>query len=48
MQEFPEIDRSAWLPVPEARTALARGQVPFLDRLMAHLAQTGPDGEPHG
>jgi predicted NUDIX family NTP pyrophosphohydrolase len=48
MQEFPEIDRSAWLPVPEARTALARGQVPFLDRLTAHLARTGPDGEPHG
>src|SRR4051794_4865778 len=37
MQEFPEIDRSAWLPVADARIALVKGQVPFLDRLTAHL-----------
>ena len=43
MQEFPEIDRSAWLPVSDARIALVGGQVPFLDRLMAHLTRTGPD-----
>ena len=39
IQEFPEIDRSAWLPVSDARIALVAGQVPFLDRLMAHLAE---------
>ena len=47
MQEFPEIDRSAWLPVSDARIALVGGQVLFLDRLMAHLATTGPSEEPH-
>jgi predicted NUDIX family NTP pyrophosphohydrolase len=41
MQEFPEIDRSAWLPVPDAREALVKGQVPFLDRLLAHLTDQG-------
>ena len=34
MQEFPEIDRSAWFPVAEARAKLVKGQVPFLDRLL--------------
>ena len=38
IQEFPEIDRAAWLPVGEARTKLVRGQVPLLDRLLAALA----------
>ena len=38
VQEFPEIDRSAWLPLPQARIALVSGQVPFLDRLVAALA----------
>jgi predicted NUDIX family NTP pyrophosphohydrolase len=37
MQEFPEIDRAAWFPVEEARTKLATGQVPFLDRLLEAL-----------
>src|SRR3712207_3073278 len=36
-QEFPEIDRAAWLPVEEARTKLVRGQLPLLDRLLAVL-----------
>jgi predicted NUDIX family NTP pyrophosphohydrolase len=39
MQEFPEIDRSAWLSLAEAREALVKGQVPLLDRLAAHLGQ---------
>jgi predicted NUDIX family NTP pyrophosphohydrolase len=39
VQEFPEIDRSAWVPIQRARIALVSGQVPFLDRLMAHLSQ---------
>ena len=38
IQEFPEIDRAAWVPVDEARTKLVRGQVPLLDRLIAALA----------
>ena len=38
LQEFPEIDRAAWLPVDEARTKLVRGQVPLLDRLLELLA----------
>ncbi len=37
LQEFPEIDRAAWLPVEEARAKLVRGQVPLLDRLLAAL-----------
>ena len=38
VQEFPEIDRAAWVTVEEARTKLVRGQVPLLDRLLAALA----------
>jgi predicted NUDIX family NTP pyrophosphohydrolase len=37
VQEFPEIDRAAWLGVDEARVRLVKGQVPFLDRLVALL-----------
>ena len=37
VQQFPEIDRAAWLPVEQARQALVTGQVPFLDRLLARL-----------
>jgi predicted NUDIX family NTP pyrophosphohydrolase len=40
-QEFPEIDRSAWFPVDLAREKLVKGQVPFLDRLLAALADGG-------
>jgi len=35
IREFPEVDRVAWTPVPAARTKLLKGQVPFLDRLLA-------------
>ena len=38
IQEFPEIDRAAWMPVEAARTKLVRGQVPLLDRLLTALA----------
>jgi len=41
LQEFPEIDRSAWFPLAEARSKLVKGQVPFLDRLIEQLP--GPD-----
>ncbi|WP_369139057.1 NUDIX domain-containing protein [Modestobacter versicolor] len=39
VQEFPEIDRSAWFPVATAREKLVKGQVPFLDRLLAALGR---------
>jgi predicted NUDIX family NTP pyrophosphohydrolase len=35
VQEFPEIDRAAWFGVDEARAKLVKGQLPFLDRLVA-------------
>ncbi|TYP90776.1 NUDIX domain-containing protein [Blastococcus xanthinilyticus] len=38
VQEFPEIDRAAWFDVGTARTKLVKAQLPFLDRLAAHLA----------
>jgi predicted NUDIX family NTP pyrophosphohydrolase len=41
IQEFPEIDRAAWLPVDQARAKLVRGQVPLLDRLLAALDAPG-------
>lgn len=47
VQEFPEIDRSAWVSVRQARISLVSGQVPFLDRLMAALAdQNSADQNP--
>jgi predicted NUDIX family NTP pyrophosphohydrolase len=41
MQEFPEIDRAAWVAVERARELLVTGQVPLLDRLLEHLAEPG-------
>jgi predicted NUDIX family NTP pyrophosphohydrolase len=38
VHEFPEIDRAAWFGVPDARQAVVRGQLPFLDRLEDLLA----------
>ena len=39
VQEFPELDRSAWFAVDDARDKLVKGQLPFLDRLLAALAR---------
>lgn len=36
-QSFPEIDRAAWFDVDTARRKLVRGQLPFVDRLLAAL-----------
>ena len=36
-QEFPEIDRVAWVSPDEARTKLVQGQVAFVDRLLSYL-----------
>jgi predicted NUDIX family NTP pyrophosphohydrolase len=39
VQQFPEIDRSAWFAVDVAREKLVKGQVPFLDRLLAAVSR---------
>lgn len=38
-QEFPELDRVAWLPVARARELVVGGQVELLDRLRAAVGQ---------
>ncbi len=37
MQEFPEVDRVAWVSVEVARSKLLKGQLPILDRLVSVL-----------
>jgi predicted NUDIX family NTP pyrophosphohydrolase len=37
LQDFPEIDRAAWVSVDVARAKLVKGQVPLLDRLLDAL-----------
>jgi predicted NUDIX family NTP pyrophosphohydrolase len=37
VQQFPEVDRAAWVSVAVAREKLVKGQVPVLDALLAHL-----------
>ena len=36
-QEFPEIDRAAWVRLDAARDLVVKGQVPLLDRLLQEL-----------
>ncbi len=38
-RSFPEVDRVAWLGVAEARRKILPGQAPFIDRLLAVLAE---------
>jgi predicted NUDIX family NTP pyrophosphohydrolase len=38
LQEFPEVDRAEWFDVPTAREKLVKGQVGFLDELLARIA----------
>lgn len=40
-QEFPELDRVAWLDVDTARVKLVSSQRPLLDRLVALVATPG-------
>ncbi|KAB2971489.1 MULTISPECIES: NUDIX domain-containing protein [unclassified Streptomyces] len=35
-QEFPELDRVAWLPLDRARELIVKAQAAFLDRLAEH------------
>jgi len=37
-REFPEVDRADWFSLDAARVKLLKGQVPFLDRLVAKLS----------
>jgi predicted NUDIX family NTP pyrophosphohydrolase len=39
LQEFPEIDRAAWLDCDTARRKLVPGQVPFVDALERAVSQ---------
>jgi len=36
-QVFPEVDRADWFSLDDARKRILKGQVGFLDRLMAHF-----------
>src|SRR3954447_18806767 len=36
-QEFPEVDRAEWFAPAEAKLRILAAQVPFIDRLVAHL-----------
>ncbi|SEL61451.1 Predicted NTP pyrophosphohydrolase, NUDIX family [Blastococcus sp. DSM 46786] len=38
VQGFPEIDRAAWFDLATARAKIVQAQLPFLDRLAAHVA----------
>ena len=40
--EFPEVDRAGWFDPDDARRKLLRGQVPFIDLLIASLSEAGP------
>lgn len=40
VQDFPEVDRAAWLVLVDARRALAANQRPFVDRLVDALGQS--------
>jgi len=42
-QEFPELDRTAWLTLHQARELVVKAQTVFFDRLVAALAETGAD-----
>ncbi|WP_019181408.1 NUDIX domain-containing protein [Microbacterium yannicii] len=38
---FPEVDRVDWMPLPEARDKLVKGQRPAIDALQEQLAAAG-------
>ena len=42
-QQFPEVDRAAWFPLPQAHTKLLKGQVAFIHRLTKKLGVTIED-----
>lgn len=48
-QEFPEVDRAAWLSIEEARRKILKGQAPFLEMLCGRLGfETHPAAAAQG
>ena len=41
IRTYPEVDRASWYPLAEARRKLHKGQVPFVDLLVAGLQAAG-------
>jgi predicted NUDIX family NTP pyrophosphohydrolase len=41
IQSFPEVDRASWFDAPTAKTKLVKGQIGFVDRLIARLQDIG-------
>jgi predicted NUDIX family NTP pyrophosphohydrolase len=41
-REFPEVDRANWFPLDEARRRINKGQIEFLERLLARFQHTQP------
>ncbi|GAA0530357.1 NUDIX domain-containing protein [Chitinophaga japonensis] len=39
-RSFPEVDKAAWLPIPEARQKILAGQLPLIDQLLSILPDT--------
>jgi predicted NUDIX family NTP pyrophosphohydrolase len=44
MKEFPEVDRAAWFPLPEAREKIHPGQAGFLEELARLLGKISGGG----
>lgn len=40
---YPEVDRAAWFALDEARAKILKGQLPLLERLVAHLEGPSPE-----
>ena len=43
-QEFPEVDRGAWFPLPQALEKIHPGQAGFLEELARLLGEVGGRG----
>jgi predicted NUDIX family NTP pyrophosphohydrolase len=41
LRQFPEIDRAAWFPLPEARRKILKGQLPLLEQLKKESSAQG-------
>jgi predicted NUDIX family NTP pyrophosphohydrolase len=41
-QEFPEVDRGDWFTIKDAKIRILKGQIGFVDRLVAQLQSASP------
>ena len=41
-REFPEVGRANWFPLPEARARIHKGQIEYLERLLARFRREEP------